>query len=122
MFAGVPGCGASDAWYSAALDVEYWQACGEDITGGAVDIYKCFDQVIMMLAYNVLSTAGLPTLILRAYRSFLENLVIYSGLVGSLDNMRDTAEQNFFHDDHRTFDAAVVLESKAGFPLSAHLG
>ena len=46
MFAGVPGVGAGDASYATALLLEWCHLAGEDVTGGAADIFKCFDQIV----------------------------------------------------------------------------
>ena len=46
MHAGIPGAGAEDAWYCAALQFETWQAKLIAAVGGSIDIFKCFDQII----------------------------------------------------------------------------
>ena len=45
MYAGVEGRGAQDAAYNTALLTEWCNAMKLDLTGGAVDIYKFFDQL-----------------------------------------------------------------------------
>ena len=72
MFAGVPGAGADDAWYNAALRLETWQAKGIPVVGGSVDIYKCFDQIIRLIVYVVLMLSGFPPKVLTAYINYQE--------------------------------------------------
>ena len=45
IYVGVEGNGANDAAYATAVEIEYCRVHGEDYTGGAADIFKCFDQV-----------------------------------------------------------------------------
>ena len=84
MYAGVAGRGAQDAWYSTAVDLEEAFVGGGFVTGGAVDIHKCFDQINRVLVEKTLRLAGMPERILRAYLAFLGSLVIYFALPGSL--------------------------------------
>ena len=88
IFAGVPGLGASDAWYCTSIEIEYQRCCGRHLTGGAADILKCFDQIVPSLALALLRKAGMPALVLRTYAEFLTNLVIYNALVGGLGKPR----------------------------------
>jgi hypothetical protein len=66
MFAGIPDMCALDAWYDSALDIEEAICFERHLTGGAADIYKCFDQVIPELAHYMLMRAGMPERILGA--------------------------------------------------------
>ena len=84
MFAGVPGRGAADASYHTALVIENCLLKGEEFTGGAADIYKCFDQIDRTLLYRILEEAGLPKRILKAYKDFLEGLEVYNTVAGGL--------------------------------------
>ena len=77
MFGGVQGIGADEAWYSTAVDVELAITQGTPHVGGALDLYKCFDQVLRPLLYAVLRLAGLPDPILVAYVNYQEQMVIY---------------------------------------------
>ena len=52
MFAGVPGKGAADASYRTALVMEACKLTETDFTGGAADIYKCFDQLVRPIIYK----------------------------------------------------------------------
>ena len=66
MFAGLPGRGASDAWYLAALEVELAQLEHNPLVGGALDLYRRFDQIVRPLLYASLVVAGCPTEVLTA--------------------------------------------------------
>ena len=57
MYAGVEGRGAQDAAFSAALEVEWARVMNSDLTGGSVDIYKCFDQFVRPPVYHILRKA-----------------------------------------------------------------
>ena len=46
IFAGVEGQGAADAAYETAVRMELARMEGDCCTGGAADIYKCFDQIV----------------------------------------------------------------------------
>ena len=52
--------GAEGAWCLTVLRIELSELVQEPTTGGCTDIYKCFDQIVMMLLY-VLLDASLPT-------------------------------------------------------------
>ena len=60
MHAGIPSVGAEDAWYTTAVVKEYFRCSGIDITGGAADIWKCFDQIVRPLVYSILRIAWFP--------------------------------------------------------------
>eukprot|EP00973_Karenia_brevis_P065747 9138130-Karenia_brevis.AAC.1 len=60
MFAGVGQVGAQEAWYDAALNLEHAKVYQQPATGGAVDIHKCFDQILRPLLYWLLLIAGFP--------------------------------------------------------------
>ena len=83
MYAGVKGRGAQGAWYTTAMDLEKaFVADGTTLTGGAVDIYKCFDQVRREVVHRLLEAAGMPKQITLADRSFLEALVVRNTVAG----------------------------------------
>ena len=84
MYAGVPGRGAADASYHTALVIENCTLKGEELTGGAADIYKRFDQIDRTLLYRLLEEAGMPKGVMNAYRNFLENLEVYNTVAGGL--------------------------------------
>ena len=84
MFAGIPDMCALDAWFDSALDIEEAICFEEHLTGGAADIYKCFDQVIPELAQYLLMRAGMPHRILGAYMDFHKELQIRNSLAGTL--------------------------------------
>ena len=82
IFAGVGGQGAEDAAYAAAVLLEHCNLRGLDATGGAADIFKCFDQVMRPLVYKLLQKAGLPPEVLRADVGFQEALKAYNTIAG----------------------------------------
>ena len=60
MYGGIQGVGASEAWFATSIDVEWALISGTPLIGGALDLYKCFDQIMRPLLYSVLRIAGLP--------------------------------------------------------------
>jgi hypothetical protein len=69
MFAGIPGQGAHDGAYAAALIMERCRVSGMPFTGGAVDICKCFDQMVRPLKNDILRQAGCPEKVIIAYQA-----------------------------------------------------
>ena len=65
IYAGIGGQGAEDAAYASAVLLPHCHLNGLDVTGGAADIYKCFDQVMRPLVYEVLRRVGLPSKVLK---------------------------------------------------------
>ena len=57
MFAGIPSWGAEDAWMDTALYLEEQTLLGQPVTLGAVDIFKCFDQLLRPLVYELATAA-----------------------------------------------------------------
>ena len=84
MFGGVQGVGAEEAWYSMAIDFEFAIVQGIPLVGGALDLFKCFDQVLRPLLYAVLRLAGLPEPVLVAYIYYEEQMVIYNSFNGTI--------------------------------------
>ena len=83
MYAGVQGRGAQDAWYLTAIDLEHaFVATDTPVTGGAVDIYKWFDQIIRPVVYRVASLAGMPRSVLDSYRRYQESLQVRNSISG----------------------------------------
>ena len=54
------------------------------VVGGALDLYKCFDQVIRGLLYVLLLCSGVPASIVSAYSRFQEQSQIYNSISGAL--------------------------------------
>ena len=46
--------GAEDAWYETALEIELAKLLGTALTGGGADIFKCFDQISLVLPGKIL--------------------------------------------------------------------
>ena len=84
IYAGIEGKGAADAAYATALEIEHCRVTGTRYTGGAADIYKCFDQVRRDIVYRILEEAGMPTKVVHAYRSFQEALTVRNTVAGGL--------------------------------------
>ena len=84
VYAGVEGKGAADAAYATAIEIEYCRLAGTPYTGGAADIYKCFDQIRRNVVYKLLDRAGMPKRVTHAYRNFLEALVVRNTVAGAL--------------------------------------
>ena len=72
--------GADDAWYETAFNIEHHRVTNTHYSGGASDIYKCFDQICWPLLYRIATAAGIPHKILTAYISFQDNLSIFNNL------------------------------------------
>ena len=77
LYSGLPGVGAQDAWFDMAMQVEHAQVHQKGVAGGAVDVHKCFDQVVRPLLYWLLLLGGLPPAILTAYTNHIEALQIH---------------------------------------------
>ena len=78
------GQGAEDAAYATAVLVENTHLRGEHLSGGAADIFKCFDQIIGPLLYLIMDLAGMPLEVVRAYKDFQENLQCHNTLAGCI--------------------------------------
>ena len=76
MYAGIKGRGAEDAWIGTALDIEEAEARGLNCTGGAADIYKCFDQLDREVIYMMAERGGMQLQVLDAYRRFQEGVLV----------------------------------------------
>ena len=61
MYGGIQGIGASEAWFATSIDIEWALASNTPLIGGALDLFKCFDQIMRPLLYAILRIAGLPT-------------------------------------------------------------
>ena len=84
IFAGVPGKGATDAWYEVLTKIEGLRLDKIPFCGGVADIAKQIDQLRRSLVYKLAETAGMPPGVLRAYKDFVEKLEIYNSVAGGL--------------------------------------
>ena len=82
LFAGIPGRSAEDAWWLTSFTIEVARLCGYAFTGGAVDIFKCFDQISRVLLGRLLLMGGFPPAIWKAYEKFHKELHIRNLLAG----------------------------------------
>ena len=80
--AGAESQGAADAAYETAIRMELSRLRGEACTGGAADVYKCFDQIQRQLLHKIMEGAGMPQRVRVAYQSFQENLEFYNTIAG----------------------------------------
>ena len=55
---------------------------GIKYTGGAADIYKCFDQVRRDLVYKLLKVTGMPKRLIHAYKTFQESVMVRNTVAG----------------------------------------
>ena len=76
--------GAADAAYETAWLLEYCTLHKLPFSGGAADIYRCFDQLSRPLIYDLIKAAGMPKRIAEPYQRFLEGLMVHNSLGGSL--------------------------------------
>ena len=84
MYAGVPGLGATDAWYEVLTKLEHHKLHDVGFCGGGADIMKLFDQILRNLVYKLAAAAGMPERVLTAYTNYLENMQVYNALAGGV--------------------------------------
>ena len=84
LFAGIPGRGAEDAWWTTSLNIEHATMLGLKGTGGAVDLSKCFDRINRSVAKFQLLAAGVPPTIVETYLKFQDKLLVYNSLAGGI--------------------------------------
>jgi ribonuclease HI len=72
----VGGKGAMDAWLRTSLRAELNKLEERELTGGSIDIYKCFDQINRELLFDVAQAAGMPQRFLLPYFDFIDNLQV----------------------------------------------
>ena len=84
VYAGIEGKGAAVAAYATAIEIGYCRLAGTPYTGGAADIYNCFDQIRRDVVYKLLDRAGMPKRVTHAYMNFLEALVVRNTVAGGL--------------------------------------
>jgi hypothetical protein len=72
----ISGKGAQDAWLLTSLKVELARLEGRDVTGGSIDIYKCFDQINRELLHSLAVEAGMPKRVLDPYFRYINNLQV----------------------------------------------
>ena len=65
MYAGIGGRSAADAAYKTAVEAEYRKLMNIGFSGAVADIYKCVDQLIRELIYELLRIGGAPAKIIR---------------------------------------------------------
>ena len=61
---------------STALRNELSRLCHDNVAGGSVDIFKCFDQINRPLLYRVALKACMPRRVLDPYFNYIDNLKI----------------------------------------------
>ena len=70
------GKGAQDAWLLTSLKAEICKLQGLSLTGGSIDVFKCFDQINRELLFLLAKEAGMPTRILLPYFKYIDNLKV----------------------------------------------
>lgn len=53
------------------------------VTGGAVDVMKCFDQVQRVLVYDLVTTYGLDPEVVKAYSAMPDNRAVHNCICDS---------------------------------------
>ena len=64
MYVGIARRGALDGAVAAALQIELGKFCNQPYTGGATDLYKCFDQLqrpIVFVEFGSFDSHSVPT-------------------------------------------------------------
>ena len=111
MYVGIPGQGATDAWYGTLTELEEMQLKHIPFAGGTADIMKFVDQIQRELVYRLAEQAGLPKRILLAYRNFLENLKLHNSIDGTIghqfEEMWHPARVPFLYDHGRPYLEAM---------------
>ena len=70
MMAEIKGRGGEDGWWNTALNIEFSHTNHDAYTGGAIDVYKCVDQIVPELLHEMARREGMPTQVLRAYTPY----------------------------------------------------
>lgn len=78
MYTGIPPRGAEEAWMDTAIYLEEHLLEGTPVSLGAIDIYKCLDQLVRPLIYALAGKAAMPAHMLDAYKRYIENLMAYN--------------------------------------------
>ena len=100
MFAGVPGAGAEEGWYTTQLDFEIKQLAGSHIKAASIDVYKCFDQVVRPLVIALARRAGMP----HTNRQHLRSLPKATCCVQpNRTNLRSTTQAPVLHSARLSF-------------------
>ena len=84
MHAGVPERGAVDVWHEVLHKIEDLKLEERSFCGRVADIAKFCDQIRRELVYQLAEAAGMPKPIVRAYKTYLENLRVYNCLAGGI--------------------------------------
>ena len=87
-FSGPANKGAAEAWYERALAVGLARARGTAMAGGAVDVVKCYDELIRQVVVAVAYLCGMPEKILCLYYAFLQTLLYLTKLAGGYGQPR----------------------------------
>ena len=83
-FAGTDSNGAEDACYLTTLAFEEAALKGEDVTGGAANIFKRFDQILRDLLVQLLAIGGMPKGITSAYARYMDGLMVRNAVANSI--------------------------------------
>ena len=78
MFAGVPGAGADMATWLFARHLEESSLRGQHVSAMAVDIYKCFDQIVRQLVVCTAARAGCPLEVVGPWYRLMQGMQCYN--------------------------------------------
>lgn len=84
MFVGTQSQGASDGSYNSAMFIKLYEVLGVVFTSVAADVFNCFDQIIRELIYEPLRPGGMPTQVLPAHDSNVENVQVHNTIAGGI--------------------------------------
>ena len=87
MYAGVAGQGAMDGSYATAVYMEAMKLLEVGYSGGAADLFKCFDRTIKiarLLFYPISILAGIPREVIAAYVAYQKIAMVYNKMSGAL--------------------------------------
>ena len=79
MNAGTEASGSQDAWWETYLTMAHCRIAGVPFSGGASDIYKCFDQLPRHLVYHLAYVAGMPRKVITAYCNYQKQMTVRNG-------------------------------------------
>ncbi len=86
IYAGVPGRGADSAWHMHALDLERAHIHNTHSSHGALDLFKCVDQINRALVYLILLRGGFQPRLLVAYKNAQEHLLVHNSCHEAIGN------------------------------------
>ena len=108
------GRGAQEAWWNTSIEMESDRAEGNCTAVAFFDMAKCYDMIPRKLAYEVLRRLGMPSRVLEAWSSYLENLQFYNTIGATAGKMHGKARSLPQGDSWSTRALAGLLVIWAG--------